>query len=98
MKKVLSVILAMLMLCSVFAVPSFAADTDPVVFPIDKDWWGTTFGSDYLCSDEQYIVSFDLNGGSRTIPTFGTLQRIPLFIPKVATLLESITWFREPEM
>ena len=70
MKKVLSVILAMLMLCSVFAVPSFAADTDPVVFPIDKDWWGTTFGSDYLCSDEQYIVSFDLNGGSLKNDTY----------------------------
>ena len=67
MKKVLSVILAMLMLCSAFAVPSFAASsTEPVVFPTDgNDWWEVG-----ICTDKQYIVAFDLNGGTLKNDTY----------------------------
>lgn len=70
MKKVLSVILAMLMLCSVFAVPSFAADTEPVVTPPSGgfDWWTRTTGdritSGPIANKEQVMVVFALNGGT----------------------------------
>lgn len=71
MKKVLSVFLAMLMLCSVFAVPSFAADTEPVVTPpAGYGWWTTkdeTTGkvtSGPIANEDQVLVVFALNGGT----------------------------------
>ena len=66
MKKVLSVILAMLMLCSAFAVPSFAASsTEPVVFPpVGMDWWATDKTGGPITDENQALIVFSLNGGT----------------------------------
>lgn len=71
MKKVLSVILAMLMLCSVFAVPSFAETTEPVVTPpAGYDWWATSETGGPIANVEQVLVVFALNGGTLKNDTY----------------------------
>lgn len=62
MKKVLSVFLAILMLCGALSVGSFAEGTttvDPSTAPSYYDWWG----EGGPCNSKQAVLSFKLNGG-----------------------------------